>query len=64
MANEDLGPIIPDGRNPPAIERAFQQVNMRITRLRNLVEGTPVLNVDGSEVRNSDNVLVRAKPEL
>ena len=61
---EDLAPITPDGRNPAAIERAFQQLNSRYNRLRNLVIGEPVFNDDGTIVKTAEGSIVRTPATL
>lgn len=39
MSNDDLAPVVPDGKDPRLIRRAFERLNARVTRLRSLFTG-------------------------
>lgn len=64
LGDNDLAPIVPDGHSPWAIRRAFEQVNLRVENLRNLLLGFIVMNDSGVRVRNDDGTFVRTPAEL
>lgn len=59
MAFSELAPITPDGRDPAAIERAFQQVNARFKRMVDVVVGMKLVNGDGAFILNGDGNVIR-----
>jgi len=57
--DQDLAPLVPNGRSPVAIERAFQVLNSRVENLRSLLLGPIVLNDAGQKMYDDDGNFLR-----